>query len=99
MGGSATNLRKRKGPSEDGSVRGAASGFIKMLHRCATEQDFSEAVAQLRKMGPSAVDVEVRMLQPEKDLEPLMQLFLAELRKGTNFELVEAQLGLVLRVH
>lgn len=39
------------------------------------------------------------MLQPEQDLEPLLLLFLGELRKGTNFELVQAQLGLVLRVH
>ena len=46
-------------------------------------------VEQLKSLGPSALDVEIRMLDTDHDLAPFLQLFLSEFPKGANYELLQ----------
>jgi len=63
----------------------------------------SEAFDQLKLMGPSAIDVELRSLGPEgggseEMLHHMMQLLLSQLKTGKDFELVQAYMSLFLKV-
>lgn len=86
--------------SKKRNVRGPSSMFIQLLHKDAQTQDYSSTVLQvpaadlwqmshLKSLGPSAVDVEIRMLSVDDDLEALLCFFSHELPKGENYELLQ----------
>lgn len=61
------------------------------------------AVEILKGMGPAAIEGEIRGLSPEgggsvEQLEFFVRLLLDQIKMGTNFELVEAYMGLFLKV-
>ena len=57
----------------------------------------------LKGMSPSSVDMELRTLSPDaggslQAMETFMKFLLSQLKSSRNFELVEAYLGLFLKV-
>jgi hypothetical protein len=70
---------------------------------------YVEAVAHLRKQGPSSLDTELRALGPwdiatmdgaeAAELAAVLDFFAAEIPSGRNFELLHALLAHFLRVH
>lgn len=57
-----------------------------------------ELVAELAKLGPAATDVELRLVEvPELPL--LLNVFASELEDGRCFELIQAWVSTILRVH
>ncbi|XP_023323395.1 WD repeat-containing protein 36 [Eurytemora carolleeae] len=78
--------------------------FGKALGQAKTPEDFGEMYKEFLEKGPSALDIEIRSLSPEGGGSvPLMSQFLEmlelELKKNTNFEAVQAHLGLFIKVH
>lgn len=57
-----------------------------------------ELVKELAKLGPAAIDVELRLVQPA-ELPQLLNAFASELEKGRYFELIQAWVKTILRVH
>lgn len=79
------------------------TAFGKMLSDAA-EGDEERLVAQLKGLGPSALDLEVTSLAPEAGgTVELMALFLRLLNhmmaSGRDFELAQAHLALFLKRH
>ncbi|XP_074612173.1 WD repeat-containing protein 36-like [Acropora palmata] len=78
--------------------------FQIMLQDCAKTENYEPVITLLKSMGPSSIDAEIRSLGPEAggDLQ-LLQLFMLfiEHQLGTrrDFELTEAMLGLLLKLH
>ena len=61
-------------------------------------------MALLKVMSPSSIDSEFRSLSPDaggslQAMETFMKCLLFQLRNSRDFELVEAYLGLFLKVH
>eukprot|EP00656_Telonema_subtile_P007669 TRINITY_DN13600_c0_g1_i4.p1 TRINITY_DN13600_c0_g1~~TRINITY_DN13600_c0_g1_i4.p1 ORF type:complete len:284 (+),score=137.10 TRINITY_DN13600_c0_g1_i4:101-952(+) len=79
--------------------RGAESVLLSLLKAESEAGEGSKTMEHLKSLGPSALDVEVRMIDVQQDLVLLLELFKRELAKGTNYELLQAELGHVLRVH
>ena len=57
----------------------------------------------LKGMGPAAIEGEIRGLSPDgggtiEHLEWFLRFLLDQIKTGTNFELVEAYMGLFLKV-
>ncbi|XP_065914594.1 WD repeat-containing protein 36-like isoform X2 [Dysidea avara] len=78
--------------------------FQVCLKECLQKNEFSEAFDQLKSMGPSAIDVELRSLGPEgggseEMLHHMMQLLLSQLKTGKDFELVQAYMSLFLKIY
>ncbi|XP_069127390.1 WD repeat-containing protein 36-like [Argopecten irradians] len=76
----------------------------KALTQDAEGTDFEQTLVMMKKLGPSAIDIEVRSLEPDGggSLE-LMSCFLSficyVLTSRRDFELANAYLGLFLQVH
>ncbi|KAK2156514.1 hypothetical protein LSH36_211g01051 [Paralvinella palmiformis] len=80
------------------------SEFVKTLHNAASTNDFRPVVAFLKEMGPSAIDAELQSLAPEGggsiELMGDFLIFINEMLKtNKNFELIQAYLGLFLKLH
>ena len=57
----------------------------------------------MKKLPPTGIDSEIRSLAPEhggslEGLQHFMEFMLSQLKKHVNFELIEAYLGLFLKV-
>lgn len=82
-----------------------ATEFVRSLQECASiGGSFDSAVEILKGMGPAAIEGEIRGLSPEgggsvEHLECFIKLLLDQIKTGTNFELVEAYMGLFLKLH
>lgn len=80
------------------------SAFGQLLIQCGEEHNFSPVLIKLKEMGSSMIDVELRTLSPEcGGTEELMELFLRAincgLKSNLDFELIQAYLGLFLKLH
>jgi len=78
--------------------------FGKALGQASSEDDFKAMYKSFMEKGPSAIDIEIRSLGPEGGGSiALMQSFLdmiqLELNRNVHFEVVQAHLGLFLKVH
>lgn len=81
-----------------------ATVFARSLKECVSTGSFGPAVEILKGMGPAAIEGEIRGLSPEgggsvEQLEFFVRLLLDQIKMGTNFELVEAYMGLFLKLH
>jgi len=78
--------------------------FGKALGQAKSDEDFKSMYKLFLEKGPSAIDIEIRALAPEGGGSiPLMEQFILllnnELKNKTNFEIVNAHLGLFLQIH
>ncbi|KAK3592873.1 hypothetical protein CHS0354_004097 [Potamilus streckersoni] len=76
----------------------------KLLSESEKDCNFSRLLEYLKSLGPSAIDLEIRSLCPEGGgSEVIMAQFLSFIRQtlmtNKNFEIVQAYLGLFLKVH
>lgn len=97
-------------PDEDRVVSRVIRGSLQPLSALAkllvdgTGAAFDEALQLMKKLGPSAIDVEIRSLEPEGggsvDLMSRFLNFISHLLSTRrDFELANAYLGLFLQVH
>jgi len=95
---------------EDSTSKSFGLGFTSFtefgsaLGQAVTDEDFSAMVTVLLEKGPSALDLEVRALGPEGGgtiglLGQFIRMVASGLGSNMNFEVLEAWLGLFLRVH
>ena len=82
----------------------ASSKLVKALQRGAAgrKKDFSATLALLAGMSPSGVDLEIRSLSLSDgglELALFLDFLATELPAGRNFELLQAYLAALLRVH
>lgn len=80
------------------------SSFGILLEECGEKQEFSPVLNQMKLMGPSAIDAELRSLAADIcGSNELMIFFLEAIKQGmeTNrdFELMHSYLGLFLKVY
>ncbi|XP_078434530.1 transducin family protein / WD-40 repeat family protein [Wolffia australiana] len=89
------------------------SVFLKQLQSCAESGNHSAFTDYLRGLGPSDIDLELRMLQiiddeeiqrpeerPElRAIELLLDYFTNEISRKNNFEFVQAIMRLFLKIH
>merc|ERR1719383_994256 len=78
--------------------------FGKALGQASTAEDFKEMYKTFLEKGPSAVDIEIRSLAPEGGgnvslMIQFLDMLKYELKRHTNFEVVQAHLGLFLKIH
>lgn len=79
----------------------AKTQFIELLERCGEEDgNFAPALEHLKKIGPNAVDFELRSLPTDTPatLLLMLQMLTSELEKKRNFEVLQAVLRLFLQV-
>lgn len=92
------------------SMKDFRSEFAQRLHEGAEMKDYSGLVEILRKMSPSAIDLELRMMEivedledvPEEDLEEielLLDFLVEETKSKKNFELIQAVVHRTLTIH
>jgi U3 small nucleolar RNA-associated protein 21 len=81
---------------------GVMSPFQRALCKAARSENYTPFLETLKRMGPSAIDLEVRSLSLERECEQLA-FFLAfvgsQLHKREHYELVQSYLHLFLKVH
>jgi U3 small nucleolar RNA-associated protein 21 len=68
------------------------------LAELAAAGRYADAVAHLRALPAASVDFELRALDEEADLAPMLSFFADRLESGDHFELVQAALAVFLRV-
>ncbi|KAH9300656.1 hypothetical protein KI387_012239, partial [Taxus chinensis] len=87
------------------------SAFMQLLHSCMETKDFAPVTDYLKSMSPSAVDLELRMLQiidnenitesehaiELKGIGMLLDYFINEVVCNNNFEFVQALIRLFLK--
>jgi len=78
--------------------------FGAALGQAETKEDYIGMVGSLLEKGPSAIDLEVRSLGPEGGgtlglLLQFLKMLTAGLETNLNFEILEAWLGLFIKVH
>ena len=81
---------------------GVKSPFQQALCDAGECEDYSAFLAKLMGMGPSALDLEIRSLSLENDVEQLryfLQFVSAQLQERSQFELVQSYMHLFLNVH
>ncbi|CAF1073060.1 unnamed protein product, partial [Brachionus calyciflorus] len=86
------------------SVNLFLSDFGTSLSKAKTVEDYETLLAELKKMGPSAIDMEVRSLSEDMGgsvelMERFMQFLLYLMTTRKNFELANSYLSLFLKVH
>lgn len=90
---------QQAGQKRKAEPRGPESALMRTLHADKLSGEYSATMAHLKGLGASALDVEVRMLSVEADLPAVLGFFCEQLKQGSNYELLQAELGHVLRVH
>jgi len=80
------------------------SDFAKKLLNSAEIIDYIELLTNLKEMGPSAIDLELRSMSIEMSgnadlLQKFLQFLLYILATRQNFELANAYLALFLKMH
>lgn len=81
---------------------GVKSPFQQALCDAGESEAYSKFLAMLMGMGPSALDLEIRSLSLENDVEQLryfLQFVAAQLQDRKHFELVQSYMHLFLTVH
>lgn len=78
--------------------------FGKALGQAKSDDDFKSMYKIFLEKGPSAIDIEIRALAPEGGgsislMEQFILLLNNQLKNKTNFETVNAHLGLFLQIH
>ena len=61
--------------------------------------EYEQAQAMLAEMVPAKVDLELRELETDEDVEAVLRFLLHYLRARDQYEMVQACLNVVLRVH
>eukprot|EP01135_Chromosphaera_perkinsii_P004142 Nk52_evm49s270 gene=Nk52_evmTU49s270 len=85
-----------------GSSFEQASDFFQCLLKCDKEEDFEPVLQMLKTMPSSNIDAEFRTFSPMNDWEQqkaFLNFCTYFLKKGTEFEVVQACLNLFLRLH
>ena len=102
----ATNMDDPKAPRQSRLVKldpsVARSQFTSLLRASNDTGDYTDFVAHLKTLPPSAVDLEVRSLDPAAPYTELVGFITAmthRLRANADFELVQAWMTVFLRVH
>ena len=83
-------------------VHGLCTLFIFDEILCNTPSD-NGLMELMKKLPPASIDSEIRSLSPEhggslEGLQHFMEFMLSQLKTCMNFELIEAYLGLFLKV-
>jgi U3 small nucleolar RNA-associated protein 21 len=81
---------------------GVKSPFQQLLCTGGETEDYSALLAALMKMGPAAIDLEIRSLSLENDVEQLryfLKFIACELKARKHFELAQSYMHLFLQVH
>ncbi|KAK8506349.1 hypothetical protein V6N12_034085 [Hibiscus sabdariffa] len=90
-----------------------SSAFLQLLHSSAEMKDFSAFTEYIKGLSPSALDMELRMLQIIDDenleelngkpemitIELLLDYFVHEISYRNNFEFIQAVIRLFLKIH
>ncbi|XP_052776879.1 WD repeat-containing protein 36-like [Mya arenaria] len=76
----------------------------KLLLEAANTHNYTPVLDYIKSLSPSAVDVEIRSLDPDMGgsldvLRAFIQFAKATLETNRNFEIIQAYLGLFLKVH
>nr|ATG70826.1 WD-40 repeat family protein [Callitropsis vietnamensis] len=99
--------------AQSGNKNEGFSAFMKLLHSCMETGDFASVTDYLKSLSPSAVDLELRMLQiidnenitetehavELKGIGMLLDYFVSEVFCNNNFEFVQALIRLFLKIH
>eukprot|EP01018_Ginkgo_biloba_P020289 Gb_24979 [translate_table: standard] len=94
---------------EEGSI----SQFMQLLQSCTDIKDFTIFTDYLKSLSPSAVDMELRMLQivdnenimenehseELQEIGMLLDYFIHEVSSKNNFEFIQALIRLFLKIH
>ncbi|KAJ1667854.1 rRNA-processing protein utp21 [Coemansia sp. RSA 1813] len=108
IGASASNASKKEdeldSPDERSriiSTASAQSGLARMLYRAEETMAYEEVFEYLKKLGPSAIDIEIRTLPLDDGLKAVKAFFkasTAQLRSKRDFELAQAYVQVFLGV-
>lgn len=104
---------KMQEPTHGNGKMNLQSQFSLLLHSCAETRDFSTFTGYIKGMSPSALDMELRMLQiiDDEDMHTLddrpevhtvgllLDYFIHEISCKNNFEFIQAVIKLFLKIH
>ena len=74
------------------------STFTTLLHSSSESHDYSPFLAHLSTLSPSAADIEIRSLNPD-EFGPFVSALTYQLRQKRDYELMQAWMSVVLRIH
>jgi len=77
----------------------SSTAFFKTIEECRLTGDFTAALEELGAMSPSGMDLEVRQILYEEQLDALFDLIEFGIDSGQCFELVQAVLNVALKLH
>lgn len=77
----------------------SSTAFFTAIEECRLTGDYTEAFEVLGAMSPSGMDLEVRQIMYEEQLEALFDLIEFGIDSGQCFELVQALLNVALKLH
>ena len=81
---------------------GFESKFTNLLRESARKQDYTEFLELLISMSPAAIDLEIRSLnsfEPFEEINWFIEALTAGFESNTNFDLLEAFMNMLLKVH
>jgi len=78
--------------------------FGSALSQANSDEDFLSMIKNLLEKGPSAIDLEIRSLGPDGGgtlglLQQFMKMLTVGFDSNLNFEVLEAWMGLLMRIH
>ncbi|KAI8916960.1 WD40-repeat-containing domain protein [Powellomyces hirtus] len=73
--------------------------FSRLLRECHAEEDFDELMTYLRDMAPSQIDVTLRTLDRETELDLFVDAVVWMLDRRRDFEAVEAFIAVLVKIH
>ncbi|KAK1066546.1 rRNA-processing protein utp21 [Friedmanniomyces endolithicus] len=96
----AAELEKERSRVLKQSREGGRSTFSALLHEASETQVYAPVIEQLKSLGPSAADIELRSLDAGGDeMLTLVQALTWLLRERRDFELGQAWMAVLLRLH
>ncbi|XP_031556169.1 WD repeat-containing protein 36-like [Actinia tenebrosa] len=80
------------------------SEFQRLLADASTSRNYEPLMEKLKNMGPSGIDVELRLLSPDAGgdlilMKQFMEFLIAQIDTKKDFELAEAYMALFLKLH
>lgn len=85
-----------------GQATSFESQFTKSLRTCAQSEDYTDFLENLVRMSPAAIDMEIRALnafEPFSEIIWFIDALIFGLKTNKNFELYEAFMSMLIKVH